>query len=221
MIGSEVEVYNLALNAVGARNNVSSPSENSREAEVCKLWYPVIRDQVLSAGPWPEATRFSRLTLAAEADDSWDVGEPRPGYSFTYLVPTDLLHPQYISGFERFQLSAGPNNTKILSSSVEDPILAYTFRQEVITLWSSQLQLAVVYGLAAHICMPLAGKPTRAKLMLQQANDIILSAREAAANTSDDRYEAIPDWLAARGFTAATSSSYYHPFGSLLVLGNV
>lgn len=221
MIANEVTVYNLALNAVGARNNVVAPTEKSREAEVCRLWYTVVRDQVLAAAAWPDATKFQRLALATEADDSWDAGEPRPGYQFSYLVPIDLIQPQYLTAFQRFQISAGPNDTKLLHCNVEEAILAYTFRQEAISLWSPQLQLAIVYGLAAHICMPLSGKPARAKMLLDQANQIILSAREAAANTSDDRYDHVPDWLAARGFQSTPSQAYFYPMGSLLMLTNV
>ena len=50
-ISSEVQVYNLALNAVGERSNISSPTEQSRPAEVCSLWYSPVRDQVLAAVP--------------------------------------------------------------------------------------------------------------------------------------------------------------------------
>lgn len=224
MISSEVAVYNLALNAIGARSNITSPSESSREAEVCSLWYSPVRDQVLAAARWPEATKFERLALAAEADDSWDGAEPRPGYSYSYNLPTDCLKPQYLTGFQRFQITSGPNNVRLLSTNVEQAILTYTFNQSVVSLWSPELQMAIVYGLAANICMPLSGKPSRAASLVDRANSIILSARETAANTSNDRYEHMPDWLQARGYTDPTqlTGQYYYPFGSLLtVLSNV
>ena len=64
-------LFNLALNAIGARNNVASPTENSREAQVCSLWYPVVMGQVLSAAPWPELTarcQAPRLAAVSIAD---------------------------------------------------------------------------------------------------------------------------------------------------------
>lgn len=222
MIGSEVEIYNLALNAIGGRNNITSPTESSREAEVCRLWYSVVRDQILAAARWPEATKLDRLALYAEADDDWGVGEPRSGYQYTYTLPVDCLQPQYLSGFERFLITSGPNNTRQLHTNVASPILTYTFRQTNIAMLAGELQMAIVHGLAANICMPLSGKPQRANMLVQRANSIILAARETAANTSDDRYEHIPEWLAGRGYGPLSGTAYYHPYGALLtVAGNV
>lgn len=221
MIGSEVAIYNLALNAIGARNNITSPTENSREAEVCSLWYSAVRDQVLAAAPWPEATKLERLALSTTADDSWDAGDPRPGYRFAYAVPIDCIRPQYLSGFERFLISAGPNNTKLLHTNVEQAVLTYTFRQTTISLWASELQMAIVYGLASHICLPLTGKPARSRELVDRANSIIMAARESASNTSNDVYDVVPEWLSARGFGQTNGSVFYYPFGSLLTVQNV
>ena len=62
-VTDEVGVYNLALNAIGERSNVSSPTENSRRAEVCRLWYESVRNHILGAAPWPEATSMDYLAL--------------------------------------------------------------------------------------------------------------------------------------------------------------
>jgi hypothetical protein len=217
VIGSEVEVYNLALNAIGGRNNISSPTENSREAEVCNLWYSAVRDQVLAAAPWPEASKLEYLALAAKADDSWSPGEPRPGYEYAYTMPIDCIRPQYLTTFSRFLITAGPNDTILLHTNESQALLMYTFNQAVVTLWSRELQMAIVYGLAAHICMPLTGKPSRTQMLVDRANSIIIAARESSANTSDDRYETVPDWLTARGYADTSSrSAFYYPFGALL-----
>jgi hypothetical protein len=67
-----VELYNLALDTVGARATISLPTEQSREAEVCNLWFPNIRDQVLASAAWPEATKMARLAqLATQEGDTW------------------------------------------------------------------------------------------------------------------------------------------------------
>lgn len=221
MASSEVEIYNLALNAVGARNNISSPTEASREAEVCRLWYATVRDQLLAAAPWPEATKLERLALLSKADDEWDPGEPRPGYRFAYSLPHDCVRPQYLTQFERFLITSGPNDTRMLNTNVSQAILAYTYRLENISLWSTEFQMAVIYALAANICMPLTGKPSRAASLVDRANSIVLAARETAANISNDRYDHIPDWFSARGFGGDAPISYYHPFGSLLTVNHV
>lgn len=221
-ISSEVQVYNLALNAIGERSNISSPTEQSRPAEVCSLWYFPVRDQILSAAPWPEATKIAYPALLATADDTdgWLETEPRTGYSYVYALPSDALRPRYMSDFSRF-LFTNYNDQRALHSNTQDAILAYTSRLENIALWDSELQMAVVYGLAANICMPLSGKPSRAKVLAEKANELILAARVAAANANNESYESIPDWITARGFNHTPSLRYFHPYGSLLTATNV
>lgn len=221
-ISSEVGVYNLALNAVGTRSNISSPSENSREAEVCRLWYSSVRDQVLASAPWPEATEIRYLAeLARASDGEWSYDDPRPGYSYVYSAPSDMLRPMYLTDFSRFLLTGYSDNRKAIHTNTAQAALVYTKRLETISLWNAELQMAIVYALAAHICMPLSGKPSRSRSLLQQANGLIMAARESAANTSDEVYEWVPDWIAARGYNFPAGTKYFHPYGSLLSLPNV
>lgn len=224
-ISSEVAIYNLALNAVGARSNISSPSEASREAEVCGLWYSPVRDQILEAAVWPEATEVQYLSLLREADEdgdgTWAFDDPKPGYSYVYGLPTDLLRPQYMTDGSKFLFTGYSDNRRALHSNTAAAILVYTKRLETISLWSPTLQMAIVYGLAAHICMPLTGKPSRSKVLAGQANDLIWQARELAANSSNETQEHIPDWIAARGYASGATLTYSYPVGSLLSLPNV
>lgn len=224
-ISSEVAVYNLALNAVGTRDNVSSPTENSREAEVCRLWYSVVRDQILAGAFWPEATEIAYLPQLAEADADgdgvWAVDDPRPGYSYVYQLPADLLRPRYLTNFGHFLITGYSDNRRALHASVESAALVYTKRLEIISLWNPELQMAIVYGLAANICMPLTGKTSRAKLLLQHANDLILAARETAANTSAETHESVPDWISGRGYNTAAATRFFYPYGGLLSLSSV
>lgn len=214
-VNSETMIYNLALNAVGARDQVASPDEASREAEVCKLWYSLVRDQALASSVWPEATKLAYLALLDERDPDldWENTNARPEYTFAYTVPSDLVHPQYLSNYQRFLITAYPDDQKVLVTNYEDAILIYTQRLETVSLWSSGLQMAVVYGLASHIAMPLMGKPARAKSLAEKANEFIWSARERAANTSNEQYSALPDWIAGRGYSGGISPRYIYPYG--------
>lgn len=218
MISSETAIYNLALNAIGARNNVSSPSEASREAEVCNLWYSAVRDQIFEAAPWPEATKLDYLAVMSEQDDTvWTSGEAIPGSRFTYSRPSDMIRPQYLTDFSPFQITG-----TVVNTNAEQAIMVYTFRNTLVTQWSSSLQMAIVYGLAAHICMPLTGKTQRARTMLEQANQLILQARENSSNTNTaPMLEALPEWLAGRGYYNTQAQRYVYPYGPLLVMQNV
>lgn len=219
-ISSEVQVYNLALNAVGTRSNISLPTENSREAEVCRLWYSPVRDQILAASAWPEATELRYLALLAEADTDgdgvWAAGDPRPGYQYVYTLPSDFLRAQYLSDFSRFLVTAYSENRRGLHTNSYQAMFAYTKSLDVPSLWGAELGMAIVYALAAHICMPLTGKPSRAKALENKANDLVLMARESAANMSQETYESIPDWITARGGSYATAERFFQPYGSLL-----
>lgn len=220
MVPDEVGIYNLALNAIGSRNNLSSTSERDRGAEVCRLWYPVVRDQVLAGAPWPSCKSFQRLGLKqARGDAEWVPGDPEPGYQFVYGSPSDMVQPICLTDFTRFTLTAYTDNTKVLNTNNPAPILAYTKRNYTVASWESALQMAIAFGLAANIAMPLTGKAQRANLLISQANDLIITARTEAANQGFDGHESIPDWISARGYANPGDERFYYPFGTLLTLG--
>lgn len=223
MATDAVVLYNLALDKIGARANISLPSENSREAEACNRWFPNIRDQVLASAPWPEATKMERLALlGTQADSVWVPGDPRPDLTNSFALPTDCLRPQYLSDYSHFTIQSFDDENRALMGNSSSPILIYTFRQTLVSMWSSELQMAIMYGLAASICAGLTGKTSRAKLLMEQANQHIISARETAANTNNERFESIPDWIVARGYSDGRSQSqYFYPFGALLIASNV
>jgi len=215
-VTSEVGIYNLALNAVGERSNVSSPTEKSRRAEVCNLWYDTVRDQVLEAAPWPEATAIEFLALKAQMTEiAWAEGDPRSGYTYAYTLPADCLRPQYLDNFSPFMLTER-DDERLLHTEQASATLVYTSRQENISMWSTSLKMAIAYGLAAHIAMPLSGKPARAARLAEQANELITVARVNAANSGQETYESIPDWIQARGYNTAPSTRYFFPTGGML-----
>lgn len=220
MISDEVTIYNLALNAVGDRNNIEATTEVSRQAEVCRLWYAAVRDQILAAARWPSARKFMRLAANSTAQDVWAEGDPEPGFTNSFEAPSDMLRPQHLSSYGRFTLTASGSRL-IISCSEEAPILAYTFRQTTVGLWDSEMQMAMVYGLAAHICLPLNGKLARARAVLEQANSIILSARVGAANTDDNPAQSLPDWMTARGVNLTAFAPYIYFNGPLLSVPSV
>lgn len=216
-ISSIVQIYNLALNACGERSNISLPTENSRRAEVCNLWYEPVLEQILASAPWPEATRIMYVAEAAEkADGDWLETEPRPGYQYAYYIPDDCLRPQYLADFTRFEVSYFGDNKKVLHTNTFQAILVYTANITNISLWSTELRMAVVYALSAHVCMALSGKPTRTKMLIDRANQFITDARISAANESTEQYDSLPEWISGRGFSDPNPQKYIYPLGSLL-----
>lgn len=223
MVNDEVGIYNLALNQVGARDNVSITTEASREAEVCRLWYPVVRDQILRAAHWPSCRKLARLALLAEAADvPWTELLPEPGYAYTYGQPADLLYPRYLTTYEPFIVN-NFGNSQAITCNTYQAILVYTFRQTNVALWEASLQSAIAFGLAAYICMPLTGKPARTRELLNQANSTAMQARVEAANEGGRMLDTLPDWIAQRGYsnTSILSPRFVYPYGPQLGIANV
>lgn len=224
MITDEVSIYNLALNAIGTRSNVATPTENSREAEVCRLWFGPVRDRVLRAAPWTSTKAWMRLALRKERDSdaAWVTDDPEPGFLFAYAPPQDMIAPRYLAGYQRFSLSSYPGNKMAIMTNQQDALLCYSKQQTVIGLWDVGLQMAVTYALASYIAMPLHGKAQRAQNALGQANQLIMTAREEDANDDEARVATIPDWIMARGYGATIEDTrYVYPQGALFSAGEI
>lgn len=219
-----VEIYNQALTSCGAENLVSLPTDVSREAEICNLWFDTIRDQVLRAAFWPSTKKSYRLPLIAERDTTvnWTAAAPDPGWRFIYGVPSDMLAPRFISDYSRFELTVSSTNTSAIVTDTEAAILTYTFRQTNPNMWDISLRMAIINALAAVITMPLTGKLQRAKWNAEQANNAIIAARVDAANTNENQVETLPDWITARGYGGVIPSyRYVYPYGPLVAISSV
>lgn len=202
-----VSLYNLALSAIGTRARISGPTEETREAQICNLWYPLVRDTALRAANWASCRAVARLPLQATAssDADWATGDPEPPWYYRYGLPSDYLYPRWLSDYSTFALCTY-NNTTMLQTNSGDPVLIYTMRQENPAVWDPDLYRAIALGLAATIALPLHGKADRANVMMQDANELIVRARINLANENVEENESLPDWLLARG--AAVNSSY-------------
>lgn len=224
MITDEVSIYNLALSSVGTRSSVAHPEEKSREAEICRLWFGPVRDRVLRAAPWPSTRAWSRLALLKERDSNatWVADDPEPEFLYAYGVPSDMLAPRYLAGYQRFSLASYPDNRRAIMTNQAQALLCYTKRETVIGLWDVGLQMAIVNALAAHIAMPLHGKAQRARNALEQANTLIMQAREETANDDTDVVDSIPPWIQARGYTGPLAATrYFYPSGNLFSVGEI
>jgi hypothetical protein len=213
------KIFNLALSACGVRAAVSSPDHSSREAEICRTWYGVVRDHILRAAPWPGTRGHARLAVLAERDFSkqWQSSDPEPTYRFAYGTPPDMLAPRYITDYSNFVLGLYNNKTSAIMCNSVDAILVYTLRQEDPNKWDTNLQMAIALGLGSFICQPLTGKNSRAVAMQKDADALILQARVSAANTDTDQHDSIPTWMSARGTALAPPATrFIYPYTNLL-----
>lgn len=222
---SKVEIFNLALGAIGTRASVSSVDEQSREAEVCRLWYDHVREIIFAASRWHSLTKHSRLALLASRASSttaWVEGDPDPGFTYIYSAPSDLVRPRHLADYTRFKPTIYDDDTRAIATDQEDAILTYTADLNNTTLWEPALSNALIYGLAAAISMSLHGKDQRTARAFDTANSIILEARITQANENWENLETVPDWISARGYSeAAPKIRYFYPNGALLSVSNI
>ena len=221
MAADKITLWNLALSAVGSSATVSSPDERSREANLCRLWYDLVRDNILKAAPWPSALTVDTLALTSTLGSAWDNTGPSTGYRYAYALPSDILAPRHLSTWAPFTLSwSAGQKIKFLSTNQEHAILHYTFVQDEVGEWDSGLQNAVVHGLAAALVLPLSGKQTLYDRLYAKAQDIITLTRAEVGNASDQLYERVPESVVARGFAAPISQNRYHyPFAEFNLAG--
>lgn len=223
MAQDQTSLFNLALSAAGSRSSISLPSEQSREAEICRQWYEPVRRQVLRSAPWSSVKAFARLAeLKERTTEEWVEGDPNPAFSRAFALPELYLHARYLSNYARFELSLLEPDVKALMTSDTTPILYYTLDQTQISLWESDLYLAMAQALGAFICLPLNGKSATAQRAQQQANALIYAAREAAANESFEPVDMAPEWIAGRGsIYGSPGVRYIYPSGPLIAVPNV
>lgn len=216
-------IFNEALSIAGGRVSISLPEENSREAELCRLWFPTIRDMVQRAAPWPSNKAFRRLAVVSMSEGQvWDEGMPEPGFRYAYETPSDMLAPRYLTNFERFTVSIDAHGNKIINTNSANAILCYSRRNEQIPSWDTSVSLAITHALGAAITMPLTGRRGAAAEALEFANQKIAEARQLEQNLGEGTLESVPDWIAARGYAGGyTQVRYMYPETPLLTLGGL
>jgi len=222
MAYSELQLYNLAVDAIGGTGTIETTSEVSREAELCSRWFTPVRDQVLRAAHWHSAKKFARLAEIAErTEDSWVPGNPTPGYTHGFALPSDCIIPRFLTTYARFDYSIFDANRHMLSVSDANPLLCYTAKIPP-QLFDDGLARAVYTALAAFICEPLTGASQKARMRLQEANDAILTARDQNAEMSHQPFSHIPDFIAARGYgTPSFGQNFIYPYGPTFSAGDI
>lgn len=212
MAQSKVGLFNLALSACGSSASVSSETENSREAELCSLWYETSRDVVQGAAPWATVRRYQRLALRQErVGDQWAPSDPAPAFRYAYATPAGMLQPYHLESFSRFEYSSYSGGRQI-SCDEDAPILYYNARVEDISQWETGLYIATFHDLAFRIAKALTGRDSTVQMNFELARDQINSMLVMAMNSEHKPVEHLPDWLAIRGYSEPNQTRFVYPF---------
>lgn len=206
-------LYNQALSAIGSDPVVTDPETSTRATDLLNLWYPVARQAVMTAVHWPSVRGIQRLALAKVRDENlpWANTDPAPGFLYSYAYPPDMLLPQYMEDFSRFQLGrVGAEN--LIFSNTELAILNYTIDDPVPIKWEPDLYRCVVWALAACINMSKTGKMAVTQKLENQVLELISAAAAGIANSDDTYYDSIPSFYEGTGFAVPrVSARFYYP----------
>lgn len=220
MSTAKIELWNQATSLAGAKSKIKTETDNSRERELCSLWFDLVRRSTLGAAFWPSAKTHAYLGVVTERTSSstWAAGDPAPDYKYSYGLPTNVLYPRYLHDYSRFEISWDTTNEKkILSTNTQNALLEYSFDQLDINAWEIGLYTAIIHNLAAMICVDLTGKDKRRGDLFAIADKTVLDARVEFANSNAEHVEVVPDWIQIRGYGgSAPLTRYYYPYEQLL-----
>lgn len=194
-------LFNQALSVVGSSPVVTDPDATTKATEVLQLWYPIARRAVFTAFHWPSLRAHQRLALVASRDENlpWTSADPSPDFLYAFAYPSDMLLPQYMEDFSRFELGR-IGTEKVINSNNLTPILSYTLDDPTPSRWDADLYLCVVWSLGACINMAKNGKMALTQKLEQQVIDLIAGAAANAANSDDTYYEGMPSFWQGTGF---------------------
>ena len=157
---SEVVICNQALTALGGASGlntgfITSLTDDTREAQLCALWYPSARDAVLQDGVWTFATK--RATLVPDATP------PDWGYSTRFLLPNNSLHV-----FEMYDRPEDPQPSirpweiegRYLLTDYDTVWIRYIERVTDTAIFKPLFTQALVYRLAAELAVPIVQSNT-------------------------------------------------------------
>lgn len=184
-MSSIVAICNLALSNIG-KQNISSLTEASAEARVCRQYYDVTRDMLLQGYPW---------NFAGKAQSLAQVSNDRQGmWRFAYARPQDCIKIRGV--VPRLDQGYAPNDAAIktpyhvdgglIYCDLSPAVLLYTFRQADPTKYSPLFIDALSWHLAVRLAMPLTRDPKIRADAWQVANNVTGQAQEIDA--SEERY---------------------------------
>ena len=194
-MASVVDLCNRALDLLGAAN-ITSLTENSKEARLCNGNFDDVRDAVLHSHPWNIA--ITRRALAKDTDT------PAFGFSFQYSLPTDPFCLRVLSFWNsnvNNDVAAYDSNVmfkiegrKVLSNEGTCNII-YIGRVTDTEQYDSLLNKAISARLAAEIAYNITGSNSVSQGMIAIYEDRLKEAKGV------DSMEGFPEQPQADDFT--------------------
>lgn len=220
---SQIAIWNLALGHLGDEATVSSPDEQSRQAELCGQFYPVALKRLLEMFPWNFASR--RIALAVSEEEpwaSWRFAYTRPAEALTVFAVVspdatdDVASAAYANSIfevgslgtvatgQNFEIEANAAGELVIFSNVEDAVARYTVLVTDTTKFSGLFTDALAWLLASYLAGPIlkgeTGRSEARKLLQEFAlaynSAATADARQRRAQGSRETHT--PAWIGGR-----------------------
>ena len=170
-MSAQVDVYNIALQAVGAKR-VATISDSTKGAlAITAIWDEAVASQ-LSMFAWNFALKQAELVATTD---------PTFGYECAYTLPADCLKVLKMSNASYKYRIFGATLETDLDSSLGDGYeveIEYIKSVTDVTLWPSLFVNVVGLYLAKEICISMTGHANRAQ-MLEQRYQVAVAMAQA------------------------------------------
>jgi hypothetical protein len=205
-MASDVDISNLALSFVGDRASVNAidGSDTSVQAAQCKRFFPLARDEVLTAHAWSFATKrvvLAALTIDATNDD-WDYKYSVPNLAMKVLAVLPQNATDAHEGVP-FMLE----NSAIYTNE-ESAEARYIYKETNTGKYSQEVVTAMARLLASFLAGPLIkGREGRQESRNQFELYLVqlATAKSADANQSLDIHDYVPAGITARQAASANA----------------
>lgn len=213
---SLISFWNLSLGRLGDSATVGAPEERSRQAELCRQFYPSARRSVLEMRDWNFNTRIGPLALISDpAADN----ERRYTYSFPANAlrlfrvgdATTLARGADTEGTD-FEIIAGADGSRLVLSVWPNASAKYTIDVADPAAWSPLFRDALSWYLASQLAGPMIQGETgrnESRRMLQEFRMLLGEAERSDANQKSaktERDQHRPDWMNGRGPLASNDA---------------
>jgi hypothetical protein len=185
-VSTQVEICNLALSHIRAKNRIMAFDERSPEASACRAMWTACLNTALAGFDWNFARSFSTLPPAPD-------GMVTPLYAYAYLYPPDCLRLRRVIPVEgdtfkvKWTIYKRPDSAgKIIGCNYDTPTAIYTQRTTDISGCDDEFTMAMSAYLAYLISAPLTGDIKIGQRALDMFRDSIDTAGVNNGNENGD-----------------------------------
>jgi hypothetical protein len=170
-MASVTEICNSALNLLGA-SNISSLTDDSKNARICNQRYEPIRNRIFRSHPWN--CLIKRIELAQDSE------APVIEYDYAYTLPSDCLRVLKIHNGSTDSINSALDYKIEGRKIITDQGTLYLVYVALVTDPNEldvYLQEAIAANLAADIAYALTNNATLASNYQSQADERLREAR--------------------------------------------